>query len=122
MDAGSPRRTLPGGRERRYALPMATETSRRLIEAIRSIPRGRVSSYGRIAALAGLANGARAVVRLLHSSAETEKLPWHRLVRKDGSIALPEGEGRELQRALLESEGIELDPGSRVDLSRYGWP
>lgn len=101
---------------------MATETSRRIVEVIRSIPRGRVSSYGTIARLAGLENGARAVVRLLHSSSDSERLPWHRLLRKDGTIALPAGSGLEMQKALLEAEGVAVSKAGRVDLERFGWP
>lgn len=71
--------------------------------------------------MAGLLNGARQVVRYLHSSAEKEGIPWHRLVRKDGRIALPPGEGFELQRALLESEGVEVAVSGQIDLSRFGW-
>jgi len=101
---------------------MPSEATLRIISAIREIPRGKVSSYGAVAALAGLPNGARQVVRVLHSSAEKEGLPWHRLLRKDGSIALPPGGGFELQRALLEKEGIEVSREGKVDLGRFGWP
>ena len=100
---------------------MASESSLRIREVLLRIPRGRVCSYGAAAALAGLHNGARQVVRYLHSSSEKEALPWHRLVRKDGSIALPRGSGFELQRALLQSEGVEVPPSGRIDLERFGW-
>lgn len=99
---------------------MANETSRRIIELIRQVPAGRVSTYGTIASLAGLANGARQVVRILHASNEAK--PWQRILRKDGSIALPEGAGFEEQKALLEAEGVEVSAAGRVDLVRYGWP
>ena len=97
-----------------------SETSRRIAAALKDIPPGEVSTYGDVAHAAGLANGARQVVRLLHSSAEREDLPWHRIVRKDGSIALPEGGGFELQKALLTSEGVEVDTSGRVDLGQFG--
>lgn len=100
---------------------MASPTTQLIIETIKRIPRGKVTSYGRIAALAGLANGARQVVRVLHSSSEKEGLPWFRLLRKDGSIALPPGEGFELQRALLEKEGIEVSAEGKIDLERFEW-
>lgn len=101
---------------------MASETTQRIRAAIMSIPPGRVASYGGVARAAGLANGARQVVRVLHHSrSEAEQLPWHRLLRKDGSIALPRGGGFELQRALLESEGIEVSSEGRVDFSRFGF-
>jgi methylated-DNA-protein-cysteine methyltransferase-like protein len=101
---------------------MPSEATLRIIRTLKEIPRGRVSSYGAVAALAGLANGARQVVRVLHSSSEKEGLPWHRLLRKDGSIALPSGEGFELQRALLEKEGVAVSRDGKVDLGRFGWP
>ena len=60
---------------------------------IRQIPRGRVSCYGQIAALAGNPKGSRAVVWLLHSSSAREKLPWHRVINSRGTISLPPGGG-----------------------------
>jgi methylated-DNA-protein-cysteine methyltransferase related protein len=100
---------------------MPSESTARIEAALRRIPRGRVSTYGAIASIAGLENGARQVVRVLHSLARQDGLPWHRVLRKDGAIALPEGAGRELQAALLADEGVELGPDGRVDLGRYGW-
>ncbi len=108
-------------RSSRYTGAMASETTIRIREIIARIPRGKVLSYGSAAALAGLPNGARQVVRVLHSSAESSGLPWHRLLRKDGSIALPIGGGFELQKELLKSEGVPVSPAGRVDMSRYGW-
>lgn len=100
---------------------MPSESTMRIETVLRRIPRGRVSTYGTIASIAGLENGARQVVRVLHALAERDGLPWHRVLRKDGSIALPEGGGRELQAALLAEEGVEIGPDDRVDLGRYGW-
>jgi methylated-DNA-protein-cysteine methyltransferase related protein len=100
---------------------MPSESTTRIETVLRRIPKGRVSTYGAVASIAGLENGARQVVRVLHALAERDGLPWHRVLRKDGSIALPEGGGRELQAALLEEEGVEVDPDGRVDLGRYGW-
>jgi methylated-DNA-protein-cysteine methyltransferase-like protein len=91
-----------------------TEYTRRIIEEINSIPRGRVSCYRDIAARAGLPNGARQVVRVLHSMSEKYKLPWHRVIRADGFIALEESGGRELQIALLRGEGVEVSDEGRV--------
>ena len=91
----------------------------RIIQAIKAIPAGRVSSYGNIALAAGLPNGARQTVRVLHSLSEKFDLPWYRVVRSDGSIAL-DGEGRELQIRLLRSEGVDVSPDGRVDMKRFG--
>ncbi|MCX7025216.1 MAG: MGMT family protein [Spirochaetes bacterium] len=97
-----------------------TGISRIVVATIKAIPAGRVSTYGAIAKAAGLHNGARQVVRILHACSGSEGLPWHRIVRADGRIALPEGEGFDLQKGLLESEGVEVDPSGKVDLARYG--
>ena len=90
------------------------------MEAIKAIPRGKVSSYRDVALAAGLPNGARQTVRVLHSLSEKFSLPWHRVIRVDGSIALGEGAGRELQMELLRREGVEVSAGGRVDMERFG--
>jgi methylated-DNA-protein-cysteine methyltransferase-like protein len=96
------------------------ESTLRIIKAIEDIPRGRVSCYRDIALAAGFPNGARQVVWVLHSLSRARDLPWHRIIRADGRIALPPGEGRELQIALLRGEGVEVDETGRVDLKKYG--
>lgn len=78
-------------------------------------------TYGQIAACAGSPRAARQVVRILHSMSGTQQLPWHRVVNKQGEIALKEDESKSLQILLLESEGIELMMGNRVDLAKYQW-
>jgi len=98
------------------------ETFHRIvIDLIKKIPPGRVSTYGRIAALAGNPRAARQVVRALHSSSAKEELPWHRVVDARGRIALPPGAGAELQRAMLEREGIVFGADGGIDLDRYLW-
>jgi len=98
-----------------------TENTLRLVELIKSIPGGKVSSYGAIALAAGLPNGARQTVRVLHSLSEKFDLPWHRVIRSDGSIALMEGEGKELQIELLRAEGVKVSHNGKVDMKRYGY-
>jgi methylated-DNA-protein-cysteine methyltransferase-like protein len=85
------------------------------------IPRGRVSSYGEIAARAGLPKRARLVGRVLGDAGPAAKLPWHRVLRADGRIAFPAGSRafRE-QRARLIAEGVAVAKG-RIDLQRHGW-
>ncbi len=92
--------------------------SKRIIEVIRGIPEGHVLSYGEVARRAGFGNGARMVARILHSSSEKRGLPWHRVVNAQGKISLT-GEAHDLQRALLQSEGVEFGPGDTIDLSTY---
>ena len=87
----------------------------RIIEVIKAIPKGKVSSYKDVALAAGLPNGARQTVRVLHSLSEKYDLPWHRVIRSNGTIALREGEGRELQIELLRSEGVVVSADGRVN-------
>lgn len=96
------------------------DASRRIIDIVRAIPRGRVASYGQVAAMAGFPNGARQVARLLHSSSRAHRLPWHRVVNAAGGISLPPGAGGGLQRELLAREGVAFVKG-RVDLRRHAW-
>jgi methylated-DNA-protein-cysteine methyltransferase-like protein len=95
-----------------------TPFTERIVEAVLSIPPGRVATYGEVAALAGSRRGARQVARVLHSLSGSRKLPWHRVVGAGGYIRLPEGGGREEQAALLASEGVEVDAAWRVSLKR----
>jgi len=91
-----------------------------ILNTIAAIPRGRVASYGEIAARAGMPGRARLVGRLLGEYSAL-KLPWQRVLRSDGRIAFPPGSGghRE-QRARLIEEGVTVKAG-RVDLKRFGW-
>jgi methylated-DNA-protein-cysteine methyltransferase related protein len=98
-----------------------SEFTERIIAVIRGIPEGRVLTYGGAAALAGNARGARAVVWVLNSSSEKEELPWHRVINSRGSISLRPGYGFELQKQLLESEGIEVSGRGVIDLEKYLW-
>lgn len=86
---------------------MTSPFSRRVIALLTHIPHGKITSYGAIAAHAGNNRGAREVARILHSSTERYNLPWHRIVNKQGCIALS-GEGFATQRTLLENEGISV--------------
>ncbi len=98
---------------------MQTATER-IKDVLLRVPSGRVASYGGVAVLAGLPNGARMVARLLHSCSAADGLPWWRIVRADGSIALERGGGYEEQCARLADEGVATG-GGRVDLERFGW-
>ena len=92
-----------------------------ICRVIQSIPRGRVASYGEIAARAGLPRRARLVGRVLRESDASLALPWHRVVRADGCLAFAPGSAAFTeQRRRLSREGVEMT-GRRVDLRRFGW-
>jgi methylated-DNA-protein-cysteine methyltransferase-like protein len=92
----------------------------RVYAAIAAIPPGRVASYGAIAARAGLPGRARLVGRLLGEVPDGMELPWFRVLRSSGEIALPKGSrGFREQVQRLRAEGVEVKNG-RVALSAFG--
>lgn len=97
------------------------ELTQNIINVIQAIPKGMVSTYGRVAAMAGNPQAARRVVRVLKTYSKLENLPWHRVVNREGRISLKQGDGYEEQRYLLENEGIRLEPDGRIDLDRHLW-
>ena len=99
---------------------MEESFTEKIKKVIRRIPRGKVATYGQIAAYAGNPMGARQVVRILHACAAKEKLPWYRIVNIEGQIALKPGSGYEEQKSLLANEGIRLK-NNKIDFSIYLW-
>ena len=92
----------------------------RVARVVKSIPRGKVASYGQIAGMAGSPQGARMVVRVLWGMSESHGLPWHRVISSKGVISLP-GEGGALQRQMLEQEGVEVGPNGEISLKAFQW-
>nr|WP_320192992.1 MGMT family protein [uncultured Desulfobacter sp.] len=95
--------------------------TKQIVGVIKAIPKGRVTSYGRVAALAGNPLGARQVSRILHTMSQKHNLPWHRVINASGKISLPRGKGYELQKALLESEEVFVSSQGHIDLETYLW-
>jgi methylated-DNA-protein-cysteine methyltransferase-like protein len=101
----------------RWETPFTREAKR----AIRAIPRGRVATYGQIAALAGHERAARGVAWILHSSSDAAGLPWHRVINGRGAISLGRGRGFEEQKKRLVADGVMVSRSGRVDLRRFQW-
>lgn len=95
------------------------EPGDRIRLVVRAIPAGRVSTYGQVAALAGLPGRARLVGRVLGQLPAGSRLPWHRVVAAGGRIA-ERGGGEHEQRQRLRAEGVGFTASGRVDLKRYG--
>jgi len=89
---------------------------------VRRIPAGRVATYGQVAALAGMPGAARQVGWALHASKEEDDVPWQRVINARGEIS-PRAfhEIQDLQRSLLQSEGVDFNQNGRVDLARFSW-
>jgi methylated-DNA-protein-cysteine methyltransferase-like protein len=93
----------------------------RIYAVVRRIPKGRVATYGQVAALAGLPRQARQVGYALAALADT-RVPWHRVLNARGGISPRSDPGPErLQRVLLEREGVGFDANDRVALARHLW-
>lgn len=94
--------------------------SKRIYEAVRKIPRGKVATYGQVAELAGDKKMARAVGNALHKNPDPDTIPCYRVVNAKGELA---GKfafgGADVQAKLLEADGIEVID-DKVDLKKYG--
>jgi methylated-DNA-protein-cysteine methyltransferase-like protein len=99
---------------------VGASTYQTIYAVVRRVPRGRVATYGQIAAVAGLANSARQVGYALHALPAGSAVPWHRVLNARGSVRLPGHHGL-TQRMLLAREGVRFDARARVDLERFGW-
>jgi len=92
----------------------------RVYRCVESIPKGKVSTYGRIAEACGCPRASRAVGTALHMNPQPGRIPCHRVVNREGRLAPAFAfGGTDAQRRLLESEGVEVSPEGYVDLSVY---
>lgn len=100
---------------------LLTDTpSRRIYEAVKKIPKGKVATYGQVAEMAGDRKMARAVGNALHKNPDPDTIPCYRVVNAKGELAGAFAFGGEaVQARLLEQDGIRVEHG-RVDLERYG--
>ena len=94
----------------------------RIYDVVTRIPKGTVATYGQVAALAGNPRWARVVGYALHVNPQPGVIPCHRVVMKDGRLSPAFAFGGEnVQRALLEGEGVPFLPDGRVDVARCRW-
>ena len=92
----------------------------RIYEAIQQIPRGRVATYGQIAAIVGPPCEGRTVgyaLAALGRRLDEPPVPWQRVINAQGMVSTGPN-----QQRLLEEEGIVFDEAGRTDLKRFGWP
>lgn len=95
-------------------------TFEKIYEIVKKIPKGRVATYGQVAFLAGNPRLARVVGYALHHNPDTSSIPCHRVVNRKGRVAdsFAFG-GGEIQRQLLEAEGIVFEADGTIDLKKY---
>lgn len=93
----------------------------RVYEYVKTVPRGKVVTYGQVAAAIGAPRCARQVGWVLHVNPEPGVIPCHRVVNREGRLAPAFAFGGEaVQASLLEAEGVEV-VGGYVDLNKYRW-
>lgn len=87
---------------------------------VRLVPPGYVTTYGEIARRLGTT--ARAVGFAMAALPVGHNVPWQRVINSRGEISpRKDGDGSQIQRALLEAEGVRFDAGGKTDLNRFGW-
>ncbi len=94
----------------------------KIYDVVLKIPEGKVATYGQVAILAGNPRWARVVGYALHNNPAPGIIPCHRVVNREGRTAesFVFG-GGEVQRELLEKEGIVFEKDGHIDLKKYGW-
>jgi methylated-DNA-protein-cysteine methyltransferase related protein len=96
----------------------------RVYIVVRQIPYGKVASYGQVAALLGHPQAARTVGWALSAlrGSEIADVPWQRVINSAGRISISRADlSADIQRALLEGEGVVFDERGYVDWKRFGW-
>ncbi len=91
-----------------------------IYEVVKTIPKGKVATYGQVALLAGNPRWARVVGYALHNNPEPSTIPCHRVVNREGRVASGFAfGGGDVQRQLLEAEGIVFEADGTIDLKKY---
>ena len=99
-----------------------TALTRRIYAVVAAIPRGRILAYGEVAALAGRPRAPRAVGAALSTLPDELGIPWWRVVNSTGRISTSEiHHTAQVQRALLEDEGVTFTDGGHIDWDQFGW-
>ena len=93
--------------------------TKRIYEAVKKIPKGKVATYGQVAAMAGNAKMSRAVGNALHKNPDPDNIPCFRVVNSEGKLSGNFAFVLGVQERLLKEDGIEVENG-KVDLSKYG--
>ena len=110
-----------------HGIPVNAEDARsnlasQVFAVVARIPRGRVTTYGKIAAAVGRPRAARIIGGILHRAPANADLPFHRVVNREGTLAPPHVfGGANNQRRMLEAEGIIFTGDGKIDMKRCLW-
>ena len=97
------------------------EFRQKVLALVQQIPIGRVATYGSLALMSGYPRRARHVGHILRGISEEKEIPWQRVVSSSGKLSTYKVGTGDLQRVLLESEGIIFSSHGKLDLTRLGW-
>src|SRR5438067_12386661 len=96
--------------------------SEQVYRVVSRCPRGKVVSYGGVAAMLGKPRAARAVGTALRELPDGNAAPWWRVINSSGEVSIRGAlHAKPLQRSLLESEGVRFNSSGRVDWKLFGW-
>jgi methylated-DNA-protein-cysteine methyltransferase-like protein len=94
----------------------------RIYDQVRSVPKGRVATYGQIASLAGMYGQSRLVGYALNALKDGSDVPWHRVINSRGRVSTRSDlHWERLQRVLLEAEGVVFSRGGKIPLDEFLW-
>ena len=94
----------------------------RVYEVVMRIPRGKVLSYGDVARMVGSPHSSRQVGWALHCNPRPGEIPCHRVIFRDGSVSSGFAfGGPQVQRAMLEAEGVVFGENNKTDMDKYRW-
>ena len=101
---------------------MALSTYQNIYSIVKQIPCGRVATYGQIALLAGIPGHARQVGYAMHALSDNSSVPWHRVINAKGEISIRSDPlYTDIQRHLLEAEGVIFDKNNIISLMHFMW-
>ena len=102
--------------------PRNVDRYRRIYAIVRMIPRGRIATYGQIAAIEGSSTARMVGYALAALSGSDRAVPWQRVVYRAGAVSERSGGGgTSVQRRALEAEGVLFDTAGRIDFDAAGW-
>lgn len=97
-------------------------TFKKIYNVVSRIPKGKVATYGTVARMAGNPRWARVVGYALHVNPAPGIIPCHRVVNREGKTAATFAfGGGDIQRQMLEQEGVVFEADGHIDLDKYGW-
>ncbi|MBU0755354.1 MAG: MGMT family protein [Planctomycetes bacterium] len=108
--------------KKKFGIPSrSADPYKQIYAVVHCIPKGRVATYGQIAALLGRERHARQVGHAMSALPAGSTVPWHRVINAKGELSLRDPYHESLQQKLLEAEGVVFDKNGRISLHKFRW-